>query len=56
MTKEELQQIRSALTDLRFFIQMATLVAAQLQDSKEASKYMQGLAKLVKRVDEEIAK
>ena len=55
MTKEELQQIRSALTDLRF-IQAATLVAAQLQDSKEASKYMQGLARLVKRVDEEIAK
>lgn len=53
MTNDDLLQIKSALSDLRF-MQAAALVASKMNESKDAINYMRNLHRLTDVVDVEI--
>lgn len=50
MTNDDLLQIKSALSDLRF-IQAAALVASRMNESKDAVAYMRNLHRLTDVID-----
>lgn len=53
LTKDQLQQIRKVIGDMRF-MQASALVASGQNENKAAQAYMQHLAKLDKLLGEEI--
>ena len=53
MTPEQLREIRHVIGDMRF-MQATALVAAGMNDNKQATAYMSKLAKLDKLLGEEI--
>ena len=53
MTDEDLLQIKSAISDLRF-IQAAALVASKMNEDKDAVAYMRNLHRLANVIDKEI--
>jgi len=53
LTKEQLQEIRYVIVDMRF-MQAAALVASRLSENKEAKAYMSKLARLEDAIAKEI--
>lgn len=53
LTKDQLQELRKVIGDMRF-MQAAALVASGQQENKSAQAYMSRLAKLDKLLGEEI--
>lgn len=55
MTKEDLREISNAIRDLRF-IQAAAIVALGQKGTKPTIAYMNNLASLLKKVEQEMLK
>ena len=55
MTTEDLMQIKSMLSDLRW-IQAAAMVGSRTNEHKDAISYMRNLARLIDLIDAEMKK